>query len=174
MEGNSDKEPPLLQIDPKWYVSRATVQGHQSLNGTSIKDALRAFLPPIKSDDGRLDFYTVYKKEATEYDVDYVKKYDEDLNTTLIFVRCALFALATRLTHPRRLVCSLLSARRSLSTSNRSWRPTRTSNPQRSSAPSSSLSTSPPSLVRTPPPHLSRKILPTTSSQPPDSCMQVS
>ena len=59
-----------------------------SLNGKrSIHDALRAFLPPIKNDDARLDFYTMYKKEATEYDTDYVKKYDEDLNTTLIFVR---------------------------------------------------------------------------------------
>ena len=58
------------------------------LKGTnSIQDALRAFLQPIKSDDPRLDFYTVYKREATEYDTDYVKKYDEDLNTTLIFVR---------------------------------------------------------------------------------------
>ena len=28
----------------------------------------------------------MYKREATEYDTDYVKKYDEDLNTTLIFV----------------------------------------------------------------------------------------
>jgi len=53
----------------------------------SIQDALRAFLQPIKTDDPRIDFYTVYKKEATEYNTDYVKKYDEDLNTTLIFVR---------------------------------------------------------------------------------------
>ena len=29
----------------------------------------------------------MYKREATEYDVEYIKKYDEDLNTTLIFVR---------------------------------------------------------------------------------------
>ena len=32
----------------------------------------------------------MYKREATEYDTDYVKKYDEDLNTTLIFVRYRL------------------------------------------------------------------------------------
>ena len=32
----------------------------------------------------------MYKREATEYDTDYVKKYDEDLNTTLIFVRRSL------------------------------------------------------------------------------------
>ena len=38
----------------------------------------------------------MYKKEAMEYDADYVKKYDEDLNTTLIFVRrpTLLFVLA--------------------------------------------------------------------------------
>ena len=29
----------------------------------------------------------MYRREAMEYDTDYVKKYDEDLNTTLIFVR---------------------------------------------------------------------------------------
>ena len=57
---------------------------------SSIQDALRTFLQPIKSDDPRVDFYTIYKKEATEYDTDYVKKYDEDLSTTLIFVRCLL------------------------------------------------------------------------------------
>ena len=28
-----------------------------------------------------------YNEQAGAYDVDYVKKYDEDLNTTLIFVR---------------------------------------------------------------------------------------
>ena len=35
----------------------------------------------------------MYKKEATEYDMDYVRKYDEDLNTTLIFVRRLLLVL---------------------------------------------------------------------------------
>ena len=48
---------------------------------------MRSFFQPIKTDDARVDFYTMYKREATEYDMDYVKKYDEDLNTTLIFVR---------------------------------------------------------------------------------------
>jgi len=39
----------------------------------------------------------MYKREAVEYDTDYVKKFDEDLNTTLIFVRfpsCALGQLS--------------------------------------------------------------------------------
>jgi len=69
--------------------------GRRSLNGHSFQDALRTFFQPIKNDDPRLDFYTVYKREATEYDTDYVKKYDEDLNTTLIFVRRPLLVFAT-------------------------------------------------------------------------------
>ena len=40
----------------------------------------------------------MYKKEATEYDAEYVKKYDEDLNTTLIFVRSVFSALTPCLT----------------------------------------------------------------------------
>ena len=56
-----------------------------------MQDALRAFFLPIKNDDARLDFYAIYKKEATEYDTEDIKKYDEDLNTTLIFVRCLSF-----------------------------------------------------------------------------------
>lgn len=31
-------------------------------------------------------FYEVYRKVAEEYDKEFLKKYDEDLNTTLIFV----------------------------------------------------------------------------------------
>ena len=34
----------------------------------------------------RNDFYDKFKREADEYDRDFIKKYDEDLNTTLIFV----------------------------------------------------------------------------------------
>ena len=44
-------------------------------------------MPPLKSGEARTDFYTVYKRESIEYDTNYVKKYDEDLNTTLVFVR---------------------------------------------------------------------------------------
>ena len=40
----------------------------------------------------------MYKREAMDYDVDYVKKYDEDLNTTLIFVRLPSFARVASLT----------------------------------------------------------------------------
>jgi len=68
MGEKNEQESQPVQIDPKCF-----------------QDALRGFFPPIKTDDPRLDFYTMYKREATEYDTDYVKKYDEDLNTTLIF-----------------------------------------------------------------------------------------
>ena len=68
-------------VRSRLYLYRVTAER------SSFQDALRAFFQPIKNDDPRLDFYTVYQREATEYDADYVKKYDEDLNITLIFVR---------------------------------------------------------------------------------------
>jgi len=37
-------------------------------------------------EDYRTQFYQTYRKEAKEYDEEFIKKYDEDLNTTLIFV----------------------------------------------------------------------------------------
>ena len=71
------------------------VADHRSPTGRSFQDALRAFFQPIgTTDDARADFYTMYKKEATEYDADYVRKYDGDLNTTLIFVSRSSSALA--------------------------------------------------------------------------------
>ena len=52
----------------------------------SIQEALRIYFQPIKNDDPQLDFYTMYKRETDEYDTEYMQKYNEDLNTTLIFV----------------------------------------------------------------------------------------
>ena len=37
-------------------------------------------------EDHRARFFEHYRKEAKEYDREFMKKYDEDLNTTLIFV----------------------------------------------------------------------------------------
>lgn len=59
----------------------------------SIQDALGLFMPPLKTDEARTDFYNVYKRESTEHDTNYVKKYEEDLNTTLVFVRLAILLL---------------------------------------------------------------------------------
>ena len=43
--------------------------------------------PPPTQEDYRTKFYEVYRREAEEYDREFIKRYDEDLNTTLIFVR---------------------------------------------------------------------------------------
>ena len=45
------------------------------------------YLQPIKSDDPQLNFYTMYKRETVQYDTEYMQKYNEDPNTSLIFVR---------------------------------------------------------------------------------------
>ena len=37
-------------------------------------------------EDHRARFYERYRKQAEDYDKEFLKKYDEDLNTTLIFV----------------------------------------------------------------------------------------
>ena len=41
---------------------------------------------PSTHGDHRARFYEHYRKESEEYDKEVIKKYDEDLNTTLIFV----------------------------------------------------------------------------------------
>ena len=162
-EKKDEKDTPasLLQIDPKWYVRRPTFLYRMVLNERSFQDALRKFFQPIKNDDARLDFYTMYKREATEYDTDYVKKYDEDLNTTLIFVRRVSFiAPSTYLTRSCRRVCFPPSVPLSSSMSTRASNPIRTIKPQLSSAPSSSPSTNPPSRTKPPPFLPPRKTLP--------------
>ena len=62
----------------------------------SIQEALRIYLQPIKNDDPHLDFYTMYKRETVEYDTEYMQKYNEDLNTTLIFVRSSFPLIVMR------------------------------------------------------------------------------
>ena len=144
------------------------------LNEHSFQDALRTFFQPIKNDDPRLDFYTIYKREATEYDADYVQKYDGDLNTTLIFVSCVSFTPMSDLTRPRRRVCSLLSVPPSPSTSIRGYSLIRTSNPQFSSAQSSSPSINQLSRTKPPPFHLFKNVPPARLSPPLVSCTRVS
>jgi hypothetical protein len=45
--------------------------------------------------DPKLDFYTMYKQETTEYDTEHMRKHNEDLNTTLIFVSFCVPVIAT-------------------------------------------------------------------------------
>ena len=68
------------------------------------------YFQPIKTDDPQLDFYTLYKRETVEYDTEYMQKYNEDLNTTLIFVCSSLSLTAMHIDHDPRPVCSLPSA----------------------------------------------------------------
>jgi len=52
----------------------------------SLHSALKEFFEPLRSNDPRADFFAVYRKESDEFDRDYARKYDEDLNTSLVFV----------------------------------------------------------------------------------------
>ena len=112
-----------VNIDPQWCVLRTIVRANK-LNPDSIRDsiqeALRMYLQPIKNDDPQLDFYTMYKRETTEYDAEYMQKYDEDLNTTLIFVGSRVSESSRRVDHSIRPVCSPLSAPPSSSPSSQS------------------------------------------------------
>ena len=168
-------------------VKRGPLQCESTRNGTfdalhpshrsspsrhSFRDALRTFFQPAKTDDPRLDFYTVYKREANEYDADYVKKYDEDLNTTLIFVRHPSCALTNNLTWPCRRAFSLPSARLSPSTYIQSFNQTPTISQQPSSVPSSLPSIIPQSPMKPPPFRLFNKTLPAISSPSLASCTQ--
>ena len=83
-------ESEIGQYQPQMVRSRdveSVSETNKLTRESSIQDALRMFLQPIKNDDPKIVFYTMYKREATEYDTAYMQNYNEDLNTTLIFVR---------------------------------------------------------------------------------------
>ena len=52
---------------------------------TQISCDRKRDVPPTQ-EDHRAQFFKHYSKEAEEYDEDFMKKHDEDLSTTLIFV----------------------------------------------------------------------------------------
>ena len=60
--------------------------------GSSLEDAILKALPCLLSNlhgttnNARVDFYDKFQRAADDYDRDFIKKYDEDLDTTLIFV----------------------------------------------------------------------------------------
>ena len=60
---------------------------------SSLHSALKEFFDPLRTNDSRTDFFAVYRRESGEFDRDYARKYDEDLNTSLIFVSCLISAL---------------------------------------------------------------------------------
>jgi len=73
--------------------STTLTAGQRLTSKSSIHSALREFFEPLRTNDSRADFFAVYRKESGEFDRDYAKKYDEDLNTSLIFVSCLISAL---------------------------------------------------------------------------------
>ena len=50
--------------------------------------ALPSLFPNLlgTTSSARVEFYDKFQREADDYDRDFVKKHEEDLNTTLIFV----------------------------------------------------------------------------------------
>ena len=69
---------------------------------SSLEDAMLEALPSLlpnllgTSSSVRVEFHDEIQREADEYDRDLMKKCDEDLNTTLIFVSlCLVFASPT-------------------------------------------------------------------------------
>ena len=66
----------------------------------------------MRTNDPRADSFSVYRKEAAEFDRDYAKKYDEDLNsiyrrdvfTTFLHTEDAIKHYPHRNPHPN-LVC---------------------------------------------------------------------
>ena len=116
-----------------------------TLTGHSLQDALKTFFRRIKTEEPRVDFYSMYKRKSAKYDTDYVKKYDENLDTTLIFGRYSSSYLVVHLTYSYRPAFSLPSAPPLSSTSIRiSISIPTNSNPSPFFVPSSSLSTIPP------------------------------
>ena len=88
--------PQLTSIQGGAFRGAGPIARTNKLTQDSIQDALRMFFQPIKNDDPTLDFYIMYKRETTEYDTEYMQKYNEDLNTTLIFVRFRAPLIAMR------------------------------------------------------------------------------
>ena len=52
----------------------------------ALRDALKSVLEKDGRSDPRTSFYHKFKEEVAEHDEDFHQKYDDDLNTTLVFV----------------------------------------------------------------------------------------
>ena len=140
----------------------------------SLEEALRRYLEPIKYDDPKLDFYTMYKREALEYDTQYMDRHNEDLNTTLIFVRFYVLNLTFCNVHlPLRPVCSRQSAPHSSSTSSPSSSQIPATSPKPTSEQSSLPSTHPFFQTKNPPLPQHGTVPPRRLSRPRASFMQV-
>ena len=131
------------------------------------------FLQPIKNDDPQLDFFTMYKRETLEYDTEYMQKHNEDLNTTLIFVRFTSLLSVYSTDHTLRPVYSPLLVPPSSSTSSRNSSQIPPNGPKPTSGQSSSASTDPSFQTKTPPLPQRGTAPPQRSSRPWTFCTQV-
>ena len=60
----------------------------------AVQNVLKNYLSPLEStSDARGTFYNKFKREADGYDTDFLKKYGDDLDITLIFVRALHFLI---------------------------------------------------------------------------------
>jgi len=87
-ENPQPQEPTVVQIDPKWCAQPIALLWRPAVTDvrSSLHSALKEFFDPLRTNDSRADFFAVYRRESGEIDRDYARKYDEDLNTSLIFV----------------------------------------------------------------------------------------
>ena len=138
---SDEKATKPVNVDPRWCVRRDNFGRCADPMPHSIQEALRAYFQPIKNEDPQLDFYTMYKREATEYDTEYMRKYNEDLNTTLIFVSFCYPPLDLGTNYTSRPVCSPQSALPSSSTSSQNSSRILPNGPKPTSVQSSSPST---------------------------------
>ena len=93
-ENPQPQEPPVVQIDPKWCAQSIRLLTTADIQ-ISLHSVLKEFAEPLRTNNSRTDFFAVYRRESAEFDRDYAKKYDEDLNTSLIFVSCIISTLHT-------------------------------------------------------------------------------
>ena len=77
------------------YCSGQVIADALTSQPTSLHSALKEFIEPLRTNDPRTDFFAIYRRESEEFDRDYARKYDEDLNTSLIFVSLCVSALRT-------------------------------------------------------------------------------
>jgi len=96
-ENPQPQEPTVVQIDPKWCAQPIALVWRQVVTDvrSSLQSALKEFFDPLRTNDSRADFFAVYRKESEEFDRDYARKYDEDLNTSLIFVSRPILIIRT-------------------------------------------------------------------------------
>ena len=87
--GNDHQLKSVRPIDcsPSGFQPLVTVRLVRSLEEAMLK-ALPSLFPNLlgTTSSPRVDFYDKFQREADEHDRDFTKKYDDDLNTTLIFV----------------------------------------------------------------------------------------